>query len=239
VASDGETYGHHHRSGHQALTRSISDVEKSGQAKMTNYGMFLSLAPPVWEVKLVEPSSWSCAHGVERWRSDCGCGSEIRPGYNQKWRTPLRASLDWLRDRGAQVYSKKGETLFRDKDETRERLASVGVKTPAGSQKYLAAHLRGGLSSKDAAHAAMLLELVECTALMYASCAWFWEDISRQETRQMLRYAARAIEIIEDVTGDDLGPEFAELLGRAVPNAPGFEPGPGLFSKLVGGYAQR
>jgi alpha-amylase/alpha-mannosidase (GH57 family) len=235
VASDGETYGHHHRNGHAALTRSISEVEKSGQAKVVNYGLFLSLAPPTWEVRIAEPSSWSCAHGVERWRSNCGCGSEIRKGYSQEWRSPLRASMDWLRDRAAEVYSRRGEMLFVDSAAARERLGSSGMNTPAGLQRYLATQLRKGLSADGEQEARKLLEMVECTSLMYASCAWFWEDITRPETRQMLRYAARAMEITKEVSGEDLPPRFSEILGSAAPNAPGLKSGPGLFSSLVGG----
>ena len=75
--------------------------------------------------------------------------------------------------------------------------------------------------------------MVECGALMYASCAWFWEDITRPETRQMLRYAARAMEISKDVSGLDLRPAFSEIIGTAVPNDQSFKPGKQLLSELV------
>jgi alpha-amylase/alpha-mannosidase (GH57 family) len=233
VASDGETYGHHHRNGHLALTRSLSEIEKSGLASLANYSLFLTLSPPAYEVRLTEPSSWSCPHGVERWRSNCGCGSEIKTGYNQEWRSPLRLSLDWLRDRLAAVYSESGRTLFEDEVAVREGLGPSGIGSDARARSYLEAHMRNPHSAEDARKASSLLEMLECAALMYASCAWFWEDITRPETRQMLRYAARAMELAREVSGKELRPQFSEILGAAVPNNKGFRTGKGLFSELI------
>jgi len=233
AASDGETYGHHHRNGHVSLARSISEVQKSGLASMANYGLFLSLAPPTYEVRLAEPSSWSCAHGVERWRSNCGCGSEIRPGYNQEWRTPLRNSLDWLRDQIREVYTTKGKEVFDNEAATLADLGGSGLGTKQGPQGYVRTHVKRGLGARGIKEGMDLAELAECGALMFASCAWFWEDASRPETRQMLRYAARSIELAMEVSGKDLEPEFSRRLGRAVPNSPAFRPGPGLFRQLI------
>ena len=239
VASDGETYGHHHRNGHLSLTRALREVERSGSASLANYALFLSLSPPDQEVRLVEPSSWSCAHGVERWRGNCGCGSEIRPGYNQKWRTPLRQSLDWLRDRLAEVYSVEGGKVFADREETRERLGEAGIGDPVGTRKYVAARVRQGLSDAAVGRGVDLLSMVECSALMYASCAWFWEDIARPETRQTLLYASRAMELVKTLTGADLSQEFSRLIGMAIPNSPGYHTGDGLFSELIAGRPLR
>jgi alpha-amylase/alpha-mannosidase (GH57 family) len=233
VASDGETYGHHHRNGHLALTRSLFEIDRGGLASLANYSLFLSLSPPVWEARLIEPSSWSCPHGVERWRSNCGCGSEIKTGYNQEWRAPLRRSLDWLRDRLAEIYSKMGQTLFVDATTAKDELGSSGIGDGARVRSYVEARMWYPHSADDEKKASGLFEMVECAALMYASCAWFWEDISRPETRQMLRYAARAMDIAKDVSGEDLKPRFCEILGAAVPNDRRFKSGKELFSGLV------
>jgi alpha-amylase/alpha-mannosidase (GH57 family) len=233
VASDGETYGHHHKNGNLALSRAFSEVERSGSASLANYALFLSLSPPESEVRLTEPSAWSCSHGVERWRSDCGCGSEIRPGFNQQWRSPLRLSLDWLRDRLVEVYSAEGARIFGDKDAAREGLGSSGIGTDLGSRDYVVGELKAGSRAEEAKRGAKLLEMVEWSALMYSSCAWFWEDIARPETRQMLRYAARAMELAKELSGVDLSPGFSQRLGKAVPNTPGFDSGPKLFFELL------
>jgi alpha-amylase/alpha-mannosidase (GH57 family) len=238
VASDGETYGHHHRNGHLALTRALSEVGRGGHAALANYGLFLSLSPPVHEVRLIEPSSWSCAHGVERWRSNCGCGSEIKPGYNQRWRAPLRQSLDWLRDRVAEVYAEEGGRVFADKDATRENFGESGIGDRRRARDYVATQVKK--ENPDTIDRGLeLMELLECSALMYASCAWFWEDISRPETRQMLSYASRAMELATSLKGVELGKGFSELLGRAAPNGSGFHAGAGLFSELVAGRTPR
>jgi alpha-amylase/alpha-mannosidase (GH57 family) len=235
VASDGETYGHHHRNGNVVLARAFSEVEKSGIASPANYALFLSLSPPDLEVRLREPSAWSCAHGVERWRSNCGCGSEIRPGFNQRWRTPLRSALDWLRDQLGDIYSYEGGRSFADKETARQGMGSAGIGSKVGMRDYVRIHLKNGSSAEGVKRGANLLEMVECSALMYASCAWFWEDVTRPETRQMLRYSARAMELAKELSGLDLTPGFSQRLGEAVPNTPGFDSGPQLFSELVRG----
>jgi len=233
VASDGETYGHHHRNGHVSLARSIREVERSGMASIANYGLFLSLAPPSYEVRLAEPSAWSCAHGVERWRSNCGCGSEIRPGYNQEWRAPLRTSLDWLRDQLSEVYATEGKKVFGEEASMLAGLGGSAIGTEQGPREYVETRVRRGMGAGGIKTGMDLAKLAECCALMFASCAWFWEDISRPETRQMLRYAARGIELARQVSGKDFEPDFSRRLGQAVPNNLAFRSGPGLFRQLI------
>ena len=107
IATDGETYGHHHRHGEMALAYALEIIETKKLAKITNYGEFLENYPPAWEVQIHENTSWSCVHGVERWRSNCGCNSG-RMGWNQEWRKPLREALDWLRDAVAPRFEELG-----------------------------------------------------------------------------------------------------------------------------------
>ncbi len=232
VASDGETYGHHHRNGHISLTRCTSEIHRGKAASLANYGLFLSLYPPTHEVKIFERTSWSCSHGVERWRSNCGCGSEIRPGYNQEWRSPLRASLDRLADRLGEVYLQEGSRLFSDPAATRDKLPSVAFDQVELS-RYLEGRLKPSLSTKDKEKGPRILEMLECSALMLASCAWFWEDISRTETLQMLRFAAKGMELARELTGVDLEPDFECGLLAAKPNDPRFSTGAQLYEQLV------
>ena len=107
VATDGESYGHHHRHGDMALAYCLDYIEQNELATLTNYAQFIDLVPPTWEVEIYENSSWSCAHGIERWRSNCGCNSGMHPSWNQDWRSPLRNSLDWLNEKLASVYEKE------------------------------------------------------------------------------------------------------------------------------------
>jgi len=227
VASDGETYGHHHKRGHLSLADCISRIEKGGAAELTNYGMFLEVEPPSMEVRIFDGTSWSCPHGVERWRSNCGCGSEIRPGYNQEWRAPLRASLDWLGARLAAVYDSQAPLLFRDANRALDSPPSTA--TSPGSRAGLAPKI----SAADRKGAQDLLRMVECAALMQASCAWFWEEISRMEPVQALRFASRAMELASGLTGQRLEPEFERLLSRAKPNDRHFRTGAQLYEELA------
>src|SRR3954464_4505156 len=125
IATDGETYGHHHKYGEMALSFALDHIEKSGPAKLTNYAQFLEQHPPECEVEIVANSSWSCAHGVERWRADCGCNSGMKPAWKQEWRGPLRQALDWLRDELAAPYEKDARALLRDPWAARDEYASV------------------------------------------------------------------------------------------------------------------
>jgi alpha-amylase/alpha-mannosidase (GH57 family) len=125
IATDGESYGHHHRFGDMALAYALHYIESNDLAHLTNYGEYLEKCPPTHQVEIFEKTSWSCAHGVDRWWSDCGCNSGGRPGWNQAWRTPLRNSLDWLRDNLAPVYEEKARQFLKAPWEARD--AYIGV----------------------------------------------------------------------------------------------------------------
>jgi hypothetical protein len=230
VASDGETYGHHHGKGHVALTECVSRIRDGGDASVVNYGYYLSLVPPSHEVRIAERTSWSCPHGVERWRSNCGCGSEIHPGYNQEWRAPLRLSFDWLRDQLSQIYAKEGPGILNDPISVRDHLPSTKIDGKEDVKRYLLGKVRPGQSAQRGAE---LVEMMGCSSLMYASCAWFWEDMSRTETVQMLKFARRAVELAADPASGILQAEFRGLLAKARPNDPRFKDGAELYDRLA------
>ena len=114
IATDGETYGHHHRNGEMALAYALYYIEEHDLAELTNYGEYLERFPPTHEATIIDDTSWSCIHGIERWRSDCGCNTGSNPRWNQKWRAPLRNALDWLRDEMIDVYTSVGTPLLKD-----------------------------------------------------------------------------------------------------------------------------
>ncbi len=180
IATDGETYGHHHRYGEMALTYALHHVEANGLARLTNYGEYLATHPPEQEVEIVESTSWSCAHGVERWRSDCGCHTGGEPGWNQAWRAPLREALDWLRDELAPRFEAEGGRYFADPWAARDLYLSPGT--------------REGLPVR----ALELLEMQRHAMLMYTSCGWFFNDLAGIETVQVLQYAGRAVQLARD-----------------------------------------
>jgi alpha-amylase/alpha-mannosidase (GH57 family) len=235
VATDGETYGHHHRFGEMALAYALSTIARKKLATLTNYGQYLALFPPDHVVEIVEHTSWSCAHGVERWRSDCGCQTGGKPGWHQRWRTPLREALDWLRDHLADLFEDEGSKLFSNPWEARNGYITVILdRSRPNVERFFDKHAVRRLSDVEMVEAIKLLEMQRHALLMYTSCAWFFAEISGIETVQMLAYAARAMQLAREVTGLDLESGFLERLAEAPSNLPQHtENGRDVYLKLV------
>ncbi len=233
IATDGESYGHHHHHGDMALAFCIRSIETNNLATITNYGQYLELNPPRHLVEIHENSSWSCVHGVERWKANCGCNSGGQPGWNQEWRAPLRASLDWLRDQLAAVFEKQIGALAKDPWKIRNLYVEVVLDhTQAQIDKFLLQHF-GKVSDRDRTHILRLLEMQRHSLLMFTSCGWFFDEISGIETVQILQYAARAIQLAESESSVLLEDEFKERLAVSKSNMPEFETGADVYEKYV------
>jgi hypothetical protein len=218
IATDGETYGHHHRHGEMALAYAIHLIQTQRIARLTNYAEFLALFPPEYEVRIAEQTSWSCAHGIERWRSDCGCHTGGGPGWRQAWREPLRTALDWLRDQLVPHYEHAAAQLAKDPWRARDAYIDV-VLDRAGSQaRFLDDHAAHPLSPEERVRLFKLLELQRHAMLMYTSCGWFFNEVSGIETVQVMQYAARSMQLAEELFGIDLEAEFMQRLERAPSN---------------------
>ncbi len=234
VATDGESYGHHHRRGDMALAYALHYIESNGLARLTNYGEFLERHPPTWEVQIFENSSWSCAHGIERWRSDCGCRTGGFDGWGQSWRAPLREALDWLRAELAQLFEKKGRKLFRDPWGARDRYIRVILDRSASSVSlFLKEQAVGTLGGARRVEALKLLEMQRHCMLMYTSCGWFFSELSGLETVQVIQYAGRALQLAEEVSGSGLEERFLERLERCDSNLPEHRSGRDIYEKFV------
>jgi hypothetical protein len=234
IATDGETYGHHHRHGDMALAYCLHNVQTDPSLKITVYGEFLEQHPPSWEAEIWDNSSWSCAHGVERWRSDCGCNSGGNSGWHQKWRAPLRGALDWLRDNMAQIYEKQAEGLLKDPWAARDAYIDVVLdRSEASLASFLESHRAVELSPGARLKAVRLLEMQRNAMLMYTSCGWFFDEISGIETVQVLSYAARAMQLAAQASGVELENAFLELLERAPSNVPEFGNGRKVYEMFV------
>ena len=234
IATDGETFGHHHRHGDMALAYALHTIEAGGSARLTNYGQFLEEQPPTHEVRIHESSSWSCAHGVERWRSDCGCQTGAHPGWNQKWRAPLRDALDWLRDAVAPLYEEKARGLLADAWAARDDYVRVVLdRSPETTRRFLREHAARELSESERIGVWKLLELQRHAQLMYTSCGWFFDDLGGIETRQIIQYAGRALELARDAFGLDLEPEFLARLEKAKSNLPEIGDGRRIYEESV------
>jgi alpha-amylase/alpha-mannosidase (GH57 family) len=216
IATDGETYGHHHRFGEKALAYALQLIEEQSLAVLTNYGEHLEKHPPTHEVEIVERTAWSCSHGVERWRSDCGCNTGASAGWNQQWRAPLRASLDWLRDRVNEIFEREGARLLHDSWAARDAYIDVILdRSLENVVRFLSSHAQTGAPATPVLE---LLEMQRNAMLMYTSCGWFFSDISGIETVQVLHYAARVIQLAERVGNVQLEPEFIERISAARSN---------------------
>ncbi|MEO8841534.1 MAG: DUF3536 domain-containing protein [Kofleriaceae bacterium] len=221
IATDGETYGHHHRYGDMALAWALAQVEQGWQGtRLTNYGEFRAKVPATWEVQLVENSSWSCAHGVERWREDCGCNSGGKPGWNQRWRRPLRDALDFLRDQVAAALDGAGALLFRDPWAARDAYVHVLLGGAPAREEFLAVHAAHVLAPDERVRALSMMEMARHAMLMYTSCGWFFDELSGIETVQCMQYAARVAELLHDVGGHPAEGELVERLSAAQSNLP-------------------
>ncbi len=221
VATDGETYGHHHRFGEMALAYAQATIARKKLATLTNYGQYLERFPPEHVVEIIQNTSWSCAHGVERWRSDCGCQTGGKPGWHQRWRKPLREALDWVRDQLADLFEEEGKKLLSDPWAARDSYIAVILdRSHASVERFFQHHARRRLSDADVVLAIKLLEMQRHALLMYTSCAWFFAEISRIETVQMLVYAARAIQLAREVAGLELEAGFLDRLADAPSNLP-------------------
>jgi len=234
VATDGETYGHHHRFGDMALAFAVDRIEADDSARLTNYGEYLELHPPTHEVRIAERTAWSCAHGLGRWQEDCGCSSGRHPDWRQSWRTPLREALDWLRDSLAPEYSREASVLLGDPWLARDDYIDVVLDRSSESvASFLRAHGPGDLGAADRVRALKLLELQRQAMLMYASCGWFFDEISGIETIQVLRHAGRAIQLAEELCGGAWEERFVERLRRAPSNVTEHEDGGAVFEKKI------
>ena len=237
VATDGESYGHHHRHGEMALAYAVRLLEQDKTVKLTNYGQFLEKFPPEWECEIVDDTSWSCAHGVERWRSNCGCNGG-KPGWNQQWRKPLRQALDELRDGIAPLTEKEGASLFKDVWAARDGYIDVILERNEDvEQRFLEDHQSHSLSSKERIRALQLMEMQRHAQLMYTSCGWFFDDISGIETVQVIAYAARALQLARELFGEhaaDLEPAFLARLAEAKSNVATAGDGARIYKEKIG-----
>ncbi|MGH7320258.1 MAG: DUF3536 domain-containing protein [Candidatus Rokuibacteriota bacterium] len=234
VATDGESYGHHHRFGEMALAAAYDRLERESDVTLTNYGAFLAAHPPTEEVQIVEGTSWSCIHGVERWRADCGCNSG-RLGWHQRWRAPLREALDWVAEQVDPLFEARAGALLKAPWEARDDYIAVILdRSPASVAAFLGRHQLRPLSYFEQVEVMKLLELQRQRLLMYTSCGWFFDEISGIETVQVLRYAARAVQLARELGGaPDLEEGLIRRLFAAPSNLPELGSGDVVYRRYV------
>ncbi len=233
IATDGETYGHHHRHGEMALAYALETIEAKKSARITNYGEFLELNPPSWEARIYERTAWSCVHGVERWRSNCGCNSG-RSGWHQEWRRPLREALDFLRDWVQPRFETAGARFLRDPWAARDGYIRVVLnRNPESREQFGRDHFSRDLSPAEQVIVWKLMELQRHAMLMYTSCGWFFDDLSGIETVQVIEYAGRVVQLAEQLFRDPVEQQFLDRLAEARSNLPEYGSAADIYRRYV------
>ncbi|MBL0350590.1 MAG: DUF3536 domain-containing protein [Elusimicrobia bacterium] len=235
IATDGESYGHHHRFGDMALAYALQKLEQDRRLSLTNYGEFLDHHPPTWEVEIHEASSWSCPHGVERWRSNCGCRMGSHAHWNQEWRTPLRDSLNHLAEDIDRLFETRGADFFLDPWRARNAYIDVILhRAPETLDAFWKSQARRPLSPAERTDALKLLEMERHRLLMFTSCAWFFDEISGLESTTVLLSTARALQLAAGFPGGaGLEESFLLQLAKAKSNIAEFGNGREIYRRFV------
>lgn len=217
-----------------ALAFALNYIESQGFAQLTNYGEYLEKYPPLHEVEIFSNSSWSCMHGIERWKGNCGCNSGGHPEWNQEWRTPLRNALDWLRDQMAVHYEQKAKEYLKDPWMARDDYIHIILnRSDENMNRFFEGHAVRNLTRDEKVLALKLLEIQRHALLMYTSCGWFFDELSGIETVQILQYAGRAIQMSEGFFQNGLEKLFQERLSMAKSNVPELKDGAHIYDKFV------
>jgi alpha-amylase/alpha-mannosidase (GH57 family) len=231
-ATDGESFGHHSRFGEMALAAALRTLGADPTIEVTNYGAFLAAHPPTHEAQIHQGTSWSCAHGVERWRADCGC--RFQPDTQQRWRAPLREALDWLRDQADSFYEARAGAYLKDVWAARDDYGAIVLdRTLPRLEAFLAAHQAGPLDAVARVQVRRLLELQRNRMLMYTSCGWFFDEIAGLEPVQILKYAAIVMQYLRDLGGPQLEAELERRLAEAPSNTTEFAHGGEVYRRLI------
>ena len=233
IATDGESYGHHFHYGDMALAYALHKIEMGDKAKLTVYGEYLEKHPPKHEVEIHQPSAWSCPHGVERWRSNCGCHAG-HAGWNQEWRAPLRQALNELSGPLAEFFEKKAPEYLREPWKARDEYIGVILdRSDDTIAEFFSQHQAHELSETDQVCALRLLEMQRHAMLMFTSCGWFFDEVSGIETVQVIQYAARALQLATEMGAENLEERFLEVLEKAKSNIPEHQNGRVIYEKFV------
>jgi len=234
TATDGETFGHHHHFGEMAVAYGLKKIQNHQLARVTNFADFLEHTGSRWEVDIYEKSSWSCAHGVERWRADCGCRMNHEAGWNQKWRAVLREAFDWLQGEVDGVFETQGGDLLKDPWLARNEYVRVMLDPSDRERKrFLSRNAKRALSVEDELKVWRLMEAQKFSLFMYTSCGWFFDDISGIEPAQVMKFALRAIELVQPDVKKELEPAFSRILAQAKSNIPEMGTGKDVFERFV------
>lgn len=214
IATDGETFGHHHQQGVQVL-KHIARASSARGYPLTTLEMTLRDHPPRSEIKIIEHSAWSCAHGLARWVTGCECTAG-----DSRWKGALRRALDNLAFNLDEVYANEAHHLGVEPWALRDDYVAI-VLGQATGPAFLSRNGLGHLGEKESLRMLTLLEAQFHRQRMYASCAFFFDDLDRLEPRFAIANAIRAVALTYYATREDLSRGFRRDLRVAVSGASG------------------
>lgn len=223
VCTDGESYGHHEPFGDMCVAFLFKDIAPKQNMVPVNYAWFLAKHPPRHEVRLKnahgDGTAWSCAHGVGRWKEDCGCENGGQGGWNQKWRGPLRRAFDVLYASAEKHTGSEGPKLFKDWSIAKDSAILSWQMDPSMRTAWWEANLFPGA---DRLRASDLIEILRYSHYIFTSCAWFFSELTGIETVQNLKYAQRVLSLLEgEGASPSLRKDFLAELAQAVSNVDG------------------
>ncbi len=235
VATDGESYGHHHPFGNMALSYCLWNLEKLNDLRLTVYGEFLERFPPTREVRIHENSAWSCDDHLARWGQRTKASASVAVGeVKNDWRVCFKEALDRLRDELSGIYEEDMQKFFASPWEVRDGYIEVLLNPSNESTRdFFQRQAKIVLSDEHVQRSRLLLEMQRMAMLMFTSCGWFFEDISRIESIQVMKYAARAIEIAKELTGRDLEPVFLSLLELVASVSKNYKNGAEIYKEFI------
>ncbi|MFP5214041.1 MAG: DUF3536 domain-containing protein, partial [Acidobacteriota bacterium] len=233
TATDGESYGHHFKFGDMALAATLRELERDPETTIMNYGTFLASFPVRAEVRITDNTAWSCAHGLGRWQSDCGCRIGGEEGWNQKWRGPLREAMNYLRDELAQHYERNMSLLAKDPWKARDEYIEVLLAPERRVAEFFQRHTPLGKVSGRMVRFFQLLEMQRYAMFMFTSCGWFFDEISNLESVMIMRYAARAMQLAEQTGAPSFEAPFLKILEKAPSNDPEYGNGANVYLRKV------
>jgi alpha-amylase/alpha-mannosidase (GH57 family) len=239
AATDGETFGHHKHFADRSIAYLFSELTSTNGFSVTNYSNFLKLNPPDYEVildngPLGEGNSWSCAHGVGRWSDDCGCHTGGENGWNQKWRKTLRFALNDLAVKLDYVFIKATKHLLKDHRQARNEYIDIMLNPDSETiEKFFYFNSVKYLDQSEVNLCLKLLEMQKYRMFMFTSCGWFFSDITNIETIQILKYAAKAVELTADATGNDFENVFLKNLMEVKGNTKSLPTAADVYRKKI------
>jgi hypothetical protein len=233
-ATDGETFGHHRLFGEMALGWCLNRIESSHPGTLTIYGEYLAEHAPEGEVEIIERTSWSCPHGIRRWDEGCPCESGRHKGWSHEWRGPLRNAVYMLSHALSEIFGREAGEIFRNPWSARDdSIRIIRDSSPESIERFFRDHAGRSMDPEEREKALALIEMARQCLVMQTSCAWFFDDIADPEAVQILRNAARAVQLARDWTGTMLEPVFMDRLSAIKGNRPEYPDGGTVYRECV------